>query len=67
MPQFTVGQLIEIVYQGEGKSVASNYRGLIDDVKIPKTTNMPLLIVKLDGDNGYKSFYPHKAVEIKIL
>jgi hypothetical protein len=67
MPQFTAGQLIEIVYQGQDKDTPSHYRGLIDDVKIPKTTNMQLLIVKLDGDNGYKSFYPHKAVEIKIL
>lgn len=67
MPQFTVGQLIDILYQGQDKDAPSRYMGVIDDIKTPKTTNMPLLIVKLDGDNGYKSFYPHKAVEIKIL
>lgn len=62
--EFSVGKPVTILYQGEeNKEGPKVYKGIIDRISYPKTTNKLLLTIDL-GNGKFKSFYPDKALSI---
>jgi hypothetical protein len=64
-----VGMKIVAVYRGEGKPEPSEYRGTVETVKVPKTApqNGLMIVVKLDNEQGYRSFYVNKVEKLEVV
>jgi hypothetical protein len=63
----SVGTKVVVLYRGEGRPEASEYRGVIESIKFPKNGNGEMMIVKLDNDKGYRSFYINKLEKLEVV
>lgn len=62
--EFSVGQKLSILYQGENNTEGPKlYEGIVDRITTPKTTGKQLLTMKI-GDDKFRNIYPHKAIAI---
>lgn len=62
--EFSVGQKLSILYQGENNTEGPKlYDGIVDRITTPKTTNKQLLTIKI-AEGEFRNIYPHKAFSI---